>query len=229
MSIKRTREILQSDLDPDFVESIAIGLGWEYSDLYDRLANDVLLIDGYREEEFNKQRGACAIRVLARAASQHGVPFDYRRLECNGQHKLLIKAGRVIIVQEPILTEIDHPKVADYKIDLADLHGFVRQLELDLDDQPLRIRDWSGCVFAVLLHAPAGMKFTRDHKALGRVMLGVPDGAYQEWVVRLDLHSIASFGRGNAEPESPTPTDSGVQTDNVVVTPKRKNSSKDVV
>lgn len=123
MSIVRTRQILLNDLDPDFVESVSIALGWEYADLFERLAGDPCLIDGLREEEFNKQRGGCAMRALARAAKQHGVPFDYQRLDSNGQHKLLVKAGRVIIIQEPILTATDHPNTADYKIRLSNVHG----------------------------------------------------------------------------------------------------------
>lgn len=104
--------------------------------------------------------------------------------------------------------------------------GYVRQMELDLGDQPLRIHDWSGCVLAVLLHGPAGVKFTHDQKALGNVMLAVPDAEYEQWVMRLDLHTIAMFGRGKADVEARPAADLEVQTDNVVVTPKRKNYEK---
>jgi hypothetical protein len=83
---------------------------------------------------------------MKRAAVQHGVPFEFMRLECNGQSKLLLKAGRVILIQEPIDTLQDEPKVADYKIQLASVHGLICQLELDLGDRVQRIHDWSGCV-----------------------------------------------------------------------------------
>jgi hypothetical protein len=223
-SVEHAQKILCQDLDPEFIETISLNAAWEYSALYERLADDPNLVDDYREEEFLKRRGDCAVRALARAASQHGVPAEFRRLECNGQRKLLVKASRVLIIQEPILSLSAQPSAADYKRQLADLHGFVRQLELDLGDQPHRVRDWSGCVLAALLHGPAGRSFNREDKALGSIMLGVPDADYQQWVLRIDLHTIAMFGR-NAAPQTEA-DESVAQPDNVVVTP-RKRVAKD--
>jgi len=220
--IEQARNILLRDLDPDFIESAAVALGWEYNSLYERLADDASLMDCYREEEFNKRRGDCAVRAMARAAKQHGIPLEFRRLDCNGQVKLLVKAGRVILIQEPILTLEDQPAASDYKMQLADMHGFVRQLELDLGDQPNRIRDWSGCLLGVLLHGSAGRKFDRAQKSLGSAMLAVPDSGYSQWVLRLDLHSIAMFGR-NA-PQEDARANNVTQDDEVVVTSKRRNS-----
>ncbi|WFU84829.1 hypothetical protein QA645_19435 [Bradyrhizobium sp. CIAT3101] len=220
-SIERARNILLRDLDPDFVEKIAVELGWQYDGLYEELANDSAQLDHSREEEFNRRRADCAKRAIARACQQHGIPFEERRLACNGQYKLLAKIGRVILIQEPILTLDDHPAVADYKIELSDVHGFVRQLELDLGDQPHRIRDWSGCVLAVLLHGAAGPRFSRQDKALGRAMLAIPDAAYSHWTTRLDLQTIAMFGR-----VLPNEADRDIeiaQEDHVRVTPKRRN------
>ncbi len=128
------------------------------------------------------------------------------------------QASRVILIQECMLTLEDRPSATDYKRQLADIHGFVRQLELDLGDQPNRIRDWSGCILAVLLHAPAGRKFTREHKSLGNIMLGVPDAAYQQWILRLDLHGIAMYGRGLAPIENEIADQNAIQPDNVFVT-----------
>jgi hypothetical protein len=160
---------------------------------------------------------------------KHGVPFEFRRLDANGQSKLLLKAGRVVIIQEPMLTLSDHPRVSDYKIELAKSYGVLRQLELDLGDIPGRIRDWSGCLLGVLLHGASGPWFTREHKSLAGLMLGVPDSAYDHWVIRIDLHRIAMFG---AEPE-PYQADNGasehdIQKDNVTVTPKKK-SRKNII
>ncbi|RXH31993.1 hypothetical protein [Bradyrhizobium zhanjiangense] len=219
--LERARNILLRDLDPDFVEKIAVELGWQYDGLYEELAGDATQFDYSREEEFNRRRADCAKRAIARACQQHGIPFEFRRLACNGQYKLLAKAGRVILIQEPIQTLDDHPAVADYKVELSDLHGFARQLELDLGDQPERIRDWSGCVLAVLLHGAAGPKFSREHKSLGRAMLAIPDAAYSYWVTRLDLQAIAMFGR--ALPNAGERDIQTTQEDQVVVTPKRRN------
>jgi hypothetical protein len=224
--VEQARNIILRDLDPDFIEKIAVGLGWEYSSLYEELAADPALMDYCREEQFNKRRGDCARRAIARACQQHGIPFEFRRLHYNGQNKLLAKAGRLVLIQEPILTLDDHPATADYKVELADLHGFVRQLELDLGDQPNRIRDWSGCLLGVILHGAAGPKFDREHKSLGRAMLAIPDAAYSHWIMRIDLQSIAMFGR--ELPAGDDLDDLATQEDQVLVTPKRRNSEAEI-
>jgi hypothetical protein len=228
--IEQVQQIVCHDIDSNFVEAVSIAIAWEYNNLYEELASDAALTDAYREEEFNRRRGDSVMKALARVAKAHGIPYEFHRLTCNGQRKLLIKAGRVILLQEPILTRSDHPSTSDYKRDLANVHSSVRQLELDLGDQPQRIRDWSGCVFGVLLHGSAGVKFTSEQKALGSIMLAVPDAAYKQWVFRLDLQQIAMFGRGElvaSAPHSEVRQLEAVQEDKVVVTPKKRNSAKD--
>jgi hypothetical protein len=218
-----TAQILRHDLDPEFIKSVCISTAWEYDGCYRELAEDELLSDSLRNEEFAKRRGGLAVRALVKSAKKHGVPYNFRRLDCNGQDKLLIKAGRVVIIQESILTLTDRPHTADYKKELADAHGLVRQLELELADQPKRIYDWSGCILAALLHAPAGPAFTKSDRALGALMLAVPDAAYRNWTVRLDLHRVAMFGFApfETEPDTETP----VQEDNVIVTSKNRNAA----
>jgi hypothetical protein len=136
-----------------------------------------------------------------------------------------VKAGRVVLIQEPIVWLEDAPKTADYKVSLADAHGYIRQLELDLGDRPYFVRDWSGCVLAVLLHGAVGHRFTRDNKNLGSFTLGVPDASYAIWTLRIDLQRIAMHGEGEPEvvkPERP-PTQQDDQADKVVVKLKKKN------
>jgi hypothetical protein len=224
LSIEQVRQILCHDLDADFVEAISQSIAWEYNQLYETLAADDTLVDEYRDEEFRKRRGDCAVRSLTRCAKRHGVPFEFLRLECNGQRKLLVKASRVVIFPECMLTLENRPSTADYKQELSDIHGFVRQLELDLGDRPNRIQDWSGCILAVLLHGPTGRRFTRDDRALGNIMLAVPDAAYRHWILRLDLHSIAIVGRRGASPEDKTAESTVLQEDNVIVTSKTRKS-----
>jgi hypothetical protein len=56
-------------------------------------------------------------------------------------------------------------------------------------------------------------------------MLGIPDAAYQQWVVRFDLHDIAMFGRGHVDRDDHVATKvrEPIQEDRVIVTPKRRN------
>ena len=53
-------------------------------------------------------------------------------------------------------------------------------------------------------------------------MLAVPDAAYQQWIVRLDLHRIAMYG-------FPTPEiieTRSAQEDHVLVTPKKREATR---
>lgn len=193
-AIEVIRETVQFDLDPDFLRSVAVGLGWEYRALYDELADDLSLPVEVKAELFARRRAGCAVRAMVAAAKQHAVPWGFRRLECNGQYKLLVKAGRVVLIQEPMLMLGDSPRTSDYKRRLAQSHGLICQLELDLGDQPGRVLDWSGEVFAVLLHGAAGPTFSERDRELGGLFLAVPNAAYDSWVVRFDLYDLAMFG-----------------------------------
>src|SRR4029077_7965691 len=103
------RQIICHDLDPDFIETVSIGVAWEYNALYDALAAESDLPQSYRLEQFSRRRGNAAVVALKRAAVKHAVPYEFIRLECNGQDKLLVKAGRVILMQESILALEDPP------------------------------------------------------------------------------------------------------------------------
>jgi hypothetical protein len=216
-SSEQAHEVLRTDLDPEFVRDLAVEVGWQYADLHARLAQNPALDDAYRDELFGRQRGDAVVEAMARVATVHGVPFNMRRLECNGQAKLLVKAGRVVIIQEPFIEIGEAPRASFYKRQLADLHGIVRQLELDLGDQPHRIHDWSGCVLAVLLHGQAGPSFTREHRALGGLMLGVPDAAYGQWILRVDLHQVAMLGGTATIPATTAESQPALQPDRVIV------------
>ncbi len=228
-TVETLLQIVKHDLDPDFVEALAVDVAWEYSALYNQIASEPDLPDDFRQEQFAKRRGYSVATALKRTAIVHRVPYEFIRLECNGQQKLIVKAGRVLLIQEPILTLDDAPKATDYKVSLANIHGLMSQAELDLGDRGRRIQDWSGCVLGVLLHGASGPHFTKEQRMLGGLMLGITDASYSQWVLRVDLHQIAMFGRGTAPQQQiinpvtgPVPS----QPDNVFVTPKKKKIDK---
>lgn len=190
----RTHEILAHDLDPEALQSVAIAVGWAYHSLYEGLKQNVALTNDMRLEMFARQRSDEVMKALAEVASRLQIPFDFKRLPCNGQNKLIIKMGRVLFMQEPLLALGDAPRVSDYKLEMAETYGLVRQLELDLGDDPKRMLDWGGQVFAVLLHGAYGTKFTREHRKLGALSLAVPSAQYDRWVTRIDLSKIALDG-----------------------------------
>jgi hypothetical protein len=180
--LDRIREILAHDFDPEFLRDIAVSIAWEYYSLHDSIYKDGMIPAELKPEYFAKTRSDCAIRSLVTSARKHGVPFDFRRLECNGQQKLILKVGRIILIQETFSDLTDGPQTAQYKKQLADTHCLIRQLELDLGDQSKRILDWSGSVVAVLLHGADLLRLRFGEKPFGGLMLGVPNEKYDSWV-----------------------------------------------
>lgn len=216
---------LEHDIDPDFLASVGRVLAWEYSDLYERLEGDWKLPSEVRPEMYAKRRAECAVKAIVDACRKHGVPHDFRRLQCNGQQKLFAKVGRVVLIQEPMLETREQPRASEYKRQLIAATGLVQQYELDLGDIRRQITDWSGSVVAVLLHAPAGPRFNSHDRSLGALMLGVPNESYTSWLMRLDLHRIAMFGFDAVADgvELPwKPAEPFVQKDNVTATLRRR-------
>ena len=216
-------DIVLGDLDPEFVKILASEMAWEYDRLYDFLAlHSDGLPDPFLNHEFACLRGKCATSAMHRACQRHGVPYEFRRLECNGQRKILSRVGRLVLIQEPMLTLTDHPRASDYKVQLAESHGILRQIEFDLGDILGRILDWDDCILAVVLHGATGPWFTKDHKKLGGLMLGIPDASYNHWVRRFDLMRLALTGDNW---EADEPAEAPVQQDRVTVTLKNKNQA----
>jgi len=213
---ERTGRIVLDDLDPAFVESLGNFAAWEYSTFYETLSADSSLTPELRLDLFRSGRGLVMNRAIVRAANKHGIPFEVRRLACNGQSKLMVKVGRVILISEALKTMWDKPKAADYKREISGCYGIIQQLEFDLGDRPKQLLDWSDGVLGVILHGAAGMRFRRSECELGAFILGLPDAEYQSWLMRLDLHDIAMFGVTHSSKPQPA-YDEYEQEDRVIV------------
>lgn len=193
--------IIESDLNTDWAHTVVTAAAWAYPRLYDEIKANPLIPDHLKDDEFGRRRGPAIVQCMIAACEKHQVPWDRRRLPANGQQKLLIKAGRLTIIQEPILTLGDAPRASEYKRSLAQHRGATAQLELPLGDRPERLLDFSQGLMAVVLHGPTGTSFRKDHRELGAMMLAVPNAEYTGWVKRFDLHDLAMFGSVSAERE----------------------------
>ncbi|GGD40869.1 hypothetical protein [Aureimonas glaciei] len=217
-------ELIQSDLDQDLLRMIATRAPWQYRQLADQIAEDDLIPEYGKMEEFARRRGPAIASCIIDACERFGVPYDTRRLPCNGQRKLVVKAGRLIMIQEPILTLGDAPRIADYKRQMARSLGAVSQLELPLGDRLVRMIDFSQGQLVVLLHGMSGMRFNEEQTNLGALMLAVPNAEYTNWVHRFDLHNLAMFGTAEPPvgPEDKNDDEGTGQPDRVQVRPRRR-------
>lgn len=225
-----TAELIQSDLDQDLLRTIATQAAWQYRTLADQIAADETIPEFAKMEEFARRRGPAIAKCMIDACERFGVPFDTKRLQCNGQRKLVVKAGRLILIQEPILTLGDAPRIADYKRQMARSVGAVAQLELPLGDRLERMIDFSQGQLVVLLHGMSGTRFNEEQTSLGALMLAVPNAEYTNWVHRFDLHNLAMFGTAE-QPSVPKDTDDNGgadQPDRVQVRPRRRIVEEDI-
>jgi hypothetical protein len=223
-------EIVHHDLDPDFIRSFAVRLAWGYRALFDELSAQEGLTDEHRNELFNKRRGDVATQVLAATSKQHGVPFEFLRLECNGQRKPVARCGRLVLILEAVSFFDEHPQLANYKLSLSNMHSYMTQLEFNFGDRHQRVGNWEGTALGVLLHGATGSRFSQEAKGLGVLNLGLPDASYRQWISRIDLKKTAIFGEDQTEGTGATQknTSESAQADNVVVRPKKKDQGRDV-
>ncbi len=196
-SIEETvRARLASDVDPNFFRALSVAITWAYQDLYEWIDDAGYVDVGRKKQDFGLQRSIAVESAIIRVCKEHGVPFEWKRLECNGQSKLMVLCGRVILIHEAMKLGVKGPYVADYKRSLSSTYNVTRQLELDLGDIPGKVNDWSGEVLATLLHGHAGSLFTKEQRALGVLRVAVADGSYDSWVVNQDITEFAVEGRG---------------------------------
>lgn len=193
---QRIGALLASDIDPDFLRSISIAIGWAYHENFNSVERQGGLTLGRKRQEYGRRRQSVVEDAITRVCLDKKVPYDWRRLDCNGQEKLIIKCGRVLLIHEAIVIGRKGPIVADYKAQLAGTYNVTRQLELDLGDLPGRIHDWSGDVVATILHGHVGDRFDAEHRGLGALRIAVADGSYDSWIIDVRLTELALQGRG---------------------------------
>jgi len=212
MLLDSLREKVIREIDREFLREVCITARWELFREYEHCVRTDWSA-ARKREEFGRRRGGAIERALIVACKNHGVPHGYRRLDCNGQDKLIVKSGRAIIIQESILELTGAPRYSTYKAQMAALHGVTRQLELDLGDRPNRILDWRGDFLVSLLHGLRGTQFNQADMALGALQLAIPDADYMSWATRIDLTSVAEFGRWKGDKEHGSKQTNGLQTD----------------
>ncbi len=218
------RARLASDVDPKFFRALSVAITWAYQQLFEQLNENEYLDLNRRKLEFGKQRSAAVEEAIIRVCRDHGVPYEWKRLDYNGQSKLVVLCGRVLMIHEAVQLGVKGPYAADYKRSLAGTYNMTRQLELDLGDIPGKVCDWSGDVLATLLHGFAGSLWTHEQRALGSLRVAVADGSYDSWLVNQDVTELAVEGRRNS---SIGDRDKQVQQDRTRVTLRQEARKKD--
>ena len=81
------------DIDMNFLQSLCVAAPWQYSELSKSIMARDDLSPCEKQEHFIWLRADGMNQALKRCAKQHGIPYDIKRLSCNGQNKLLVNPG----------------------------------------------------------------------------------------------------------------------------------------
>jgi len=189
------RRILAEDLPIALRKKFSIRVAWALADLGDEISSSPIHNQDWKYEQFVRQRLHAVEMAVANVCQDEGTPFTFDRLKSNGQRKLLVKSGRVVLLLEAMKRNLHHPETADYKRELASSRNASRQLILPFPEWDHKVADMSGEVLATLLYGTTGSPFY-DHKmGLNRLQLAVPDANYNNWVIKEDLTDLALEGR----------------------------------
>ena len=90
-TVETLLQIVKHDLDPDFVEALAVDVAWEYSTLYEQIASEPDLPDDFRLEQFSRRRGYSVAAALKRSAIVHRVLMTLFVLSVTGNKSSSLK------------------------------------------------------------------------------------------------------------------------------------------
>lgn len=188
-------KLLARDLTQDFVTAFQERLDSEYSATYEELSSvpgsilssGVSEMDALNLTEARRARRANGLRALGNASKDLGVPFEVKRLACNGQQVVVSQLGQVLVISEPVDHLMAKPEHAQYKMDLAASHFAIRQLELDLGDGYRQRIDARNTVLAVIQHGMHAHTFSRRDTALSMLRVAVPDVSFNSWLWKANV------------------------------------------
>lgn len=190
---QRARDGIVDGLGASFLFAAANALAHEYealggNDATYRSAPDAVV--RRRKIAAQTERSESVLQALG---PRYGFHPDWMRLQCNGQHKLILRSEQCILLAERTDTPGEPPRYAEYKKRLARAHSLGRQLLLPFPNWPQNPPFRTTVPLYVLLHGEKSFAF-EDAPELGILQVGVPDASYAYWHARLDLWPLAVDG-----------------------------------
>lgn len=188
-------QVMQRDFPEDFRDALHGNLAGAYDRSFEDIARPPGAFIPTPTPEINemnylaarKARRAIGMTALMQTAQQCGIPFQIKRLACNGQRIVVAQLGQILLVAEPVDHLAERPNHADYKAELAASHFAIRQLEMDFGPHPEEARyrqriDARNTMLVVVQHGMRGGDFNRRDTAFSMFNVAVPDATLGSWL-----------------------------------------------
>lgn len=231
-------QVMRRDFPEEFSDALQHNLVGAYARSYEDVARPPGGFVPHRSADLDaldlvavrRARRGCGMSALMQTAEQFGIPYQLKRLSCNGQRIAVAQLGQVLLIAEPIDSLTERPEHARYKTELAASHFAIRQIEMDFSPHEEEVRyrqriDARNTMLAVLQHGMRGGSFTRRDTALAMMNIAVPDATFSSWLWRANvLNDEMAMALDWRTPITVKPP---VQTDRVTVTVKAGLIQKD--
>lgn len=191
----RLRNIILSTIVRDFPlkfwEDARMRGRQTYLDVFSQVRHDRNLVEEQRLDKLYQDRYFHMERLLAVLANEHGLAQTSTLLAENNRHYVYATKGSIGLTQAYVPTIGGMPKPARYRERLAALNDIPKSPRFDFGDEPPEVllgKDFYG----LLVHNPAGKRFTEQDQRLGMMQFCVPVNDCSEWAVELAIEEITA-------------------------------------
>jgi hypothetical protein len=162
-----------------------------YRDAYSNVEADPRLNKSQRLSKLWQERHFAMEWLLIKEAEANGVPASDTLIAENRCAYALAGRGGVKMTQKYVPSCGQMPSPAKFRKQLAAVNSFDREPFLLFGDQPVELvlpSQLSG----IVLHSPAGVKFTVEDQSLGSIGFYVPYDDFRDWAVQLTFTEIVA-------------------------------------
>jgi hypothetical protein len=190
-----------------FWQRLAERVPFAYGESFSSVKSDRGLLDEQRQQKLYQERYFKMEFEFVEAALRTGVPASAKLIGTNSCHYAYVAQGRVGLTQSYVAVSGEMPKPASFRQQLAEMVAFKRVLRLPLSDESVELVTPKS-VFGILVHSPAGRKFTEDEQKLGALGLFVPyDDCCSGWAAQLSVSEIiAAYAPAEKREDRAMPT-----------------------
>jgi hypothetical protein len=182
---------LVEDTPKQFWERLTERTKFAYGDAYSAVLADSALLEEQREQKLYQERYFKLEHTLIASGKDAGLPGSAKLVGENRCHYAYVGRGRVGMTQSYVPVSGEMPTPAAFRKQLAEMAMFKRILRLDLGDESSELVT-PKMVSGIVIHSPAGRKFSEVDQKLGAIGFFVPYDDFSGWAVELAVSEIIS-------------------------------------
>ena len=191
--LKRVRGTIIStiirDIPGKFWEDARAGTRRVYADSFEQIRADPNVVKEQRIDKLYQDRHFYMESLLQKLAHVHGLECSSTILIENGRSYVYATKGAVGLTQAYVPSIGTMPKPARFRERHAALNSIPKAPRLELGDEPREVMLGKDC-YGVLVHNPAGKRFSDQDQRLGMIQFCVPYCDCSGWAIELSIEEI---------------------------------------